>query len=175
MFKAPGTCGSKNSLETDRGGSCLRPSMCQSLPTWLPPRPSQDACPGQRPNIASLHLQASSGNTEVSLVSDSAVREDGLSSSAYTKVRYIVYSELDIIAIAMIWMKFIHNFTKLKISDISVRPTCRTTADVTSEKLRSGYGISQQYISHKQMPKLQTSHFLLYGLPLRTCQISKSS
>lgn len=47
----------------------------------------------------------------------------------------------------------------------------RTTADVTSEKLRSGYGISQQYISHKHMPKLYTSHFLLYGLPLRTCSI----
>jgi hypothetical protein len=29
--------------------------------------------------------------------------------------------------------------------------------------------MSQQYISHKQMPKLYTSHFLLYGLPLRTC------
>lgn len=32
--------------------------------------------------------------------------------------------------------------------------TCRTTADVISEKLRSGYGMSQQYISHRQMPKL---------------------
>jgi len=32
--------------------------------------------------------------------------------------------------------------------------TCRTTADVTSEKLKSGYGISQQYISHKHIPKL---------------------
>jgi hypothetical protein len=31
---------------------------------------------------------------------------------------------------------------------------CRTTADVTSEKLKSGYGISQQYISHKHIPKL---------------------
>ena len=50
--------------------------------------------------------------------------------------------------------------------------TWRTTAEVTSEKLRSGYGISQQYISHKQMPKLYTSHFLLYGLPLRTCHPS---
>lgn len=47
--------------------------------------------------------------------------------------------------------------------------TWRTTADVTSEKLRSGYGMSQQYISHKQIPKLYTSHFLLYGLPFRTC------
>ena len=41
------------------------------------------------------------------------------------------------------------------------KSTWRTTADVISEKLRSGYGMSQQYISHKQMPKLYTSHFLL--------------
>jgi len=39
--------------------------------------------------------------------------------------------------------------------------TWRTTAEVTSEKLRSGYGMSQQYISHRQIPKLYTSHFLL--------------
>ncbi|BAU01044.1 hypothetical protein VIGAN_11019800 [Vigna angularis var. angularis] len=32
--------------------------------------------------------------------------------------------------------------------------------------------MSQQYISHKHMPKLYTSHFLLYGLPFRTCSIS---
>lgn len=70
------------------------------------------------------------------------------------KLGALSIQELDIIGMTMNWTKFIHNFRWLKICDVSFRPTCRTTADVTSEKLRSGYGISQQYISHKQMPKL---------------------
>lgn len=61
-------------------------------------------------------------------------------------------------------LKWSDNYALLKWDNKSKQRrnyTWRTTAEVISEKLRSGYGMSQQYVSHKQIPKLYTSHFLL--------------
>lgn len=145
-----GTCGNTDNPEVDLWESCLLPSMCQWPLSWKPPRPFQAACQGLRPSTFSSHSPERSDSSGESPVSNSAVA----SSKGECQL-----------------MGFSFNETVMRVWTY----TCRTTADVTSEKVRSGYGMSQQYISHKQMPKLYTSHFLLYGLPLRTCKFIKAA